>query len=1174
MSCFTATAKPQVIEDIRSYFKNCLQLDLELFVTAATRPNLHYTVLPERNDETKYQSLRRLLESRDCPTIVYVTRTRKAEDIATRLASDGFEARPYHGKMPTERKIENQNAFMSGEARIIVATSAFGMGVDKSDVGLVIHYEISDSLENYVQEAGRAGRDAGIEADCYVLYNEEDLSKHFLLLNQTKMTLKEIQQVWKAIKDLTRYRSKVSNSALEIARLAGWDDNVADIETRVRTAIASLERAGYLKRGQNMPRVYATGILARNAQEAIDRINASSKFDDKQKIQAIRIIKNLIASKNRRSSPSDEAESRVDYISDRLGISREDVIHVVNLLREVHILADSKDLTIYFGKGDTMTRPLHVLNMYSEVENFIAQFIGEQPMVLDLKKLNEAASSQGKTSVDLKKLKIVLNFWAIKGWIRKSSLRGNANLYEVSLMSVVPAFLEKVRLRQELSKFIVKYLFALAHSDSSASDIGTGYLEFSEYEIKSAYEGSLAAFSRSLSIDDVEDALFWLSRIEAIRIEGGFLVVYNTMTIERLELDNKKRFKTEDYQSLSRYYENRIQQIHIVGEYAKKMIDDYKEALQFVDDYFQMNYAWFLDKYFKRRRKEISVNITPAKFRQIFGDLSPAQLKIINDRTARYIVVAAGPGSGKTKLLVHKLASLLMMEDVRHEQLLMLTFSRAAATEFKLRLYGLIGNAAAFVEIKTFHSYSFDLLGRMGSLERSEGIVRTAVDKIAAGEVDVSRITKTVLVIDEAQDMDEDEFELVKALMRNNEEMRVIAVGDDDQNIYEFRGSSSRYMEKFLNVDGASKYELVDNYRSAGVLVEFANRLASTISCRLKDLPVAPVRKEQGGLRIVRHYGNHIETPVVDEILSMRLNGSTAVLTKTNKEAIGVVGLLVKAGLAAKLIQNDDSFNLKNLAEVRYFMRALRPQCAVIDEEDWENAKRALYEEYRRSDKLVICHKLLKAFESVNPKIKYMSDFETFVAESALEDFIDADASTVFVSTIHKVKGKEFDNVYLMLENFIPGTDEEKRQLYVAVTRAKNNLSIHLNSAWLDPYRAEGAEYVVDRKDYAQPSEMTLPLSLRDVWLDDCIHYQKSLGELRSGDELVVKDEALMRVGGEVVVRFSRSFRDKYNLLKSKGYALYRAEVDFLVWWKGQDKTDEILVPLPKVYLKKLSPFL
>ena len=196
-----------------------------------SRPNLHYTVLPEQDDEAKYQTLRRLLEGSTCPAIVYVTRTRKAEDIAERLTADGFDAKPYHGKMPIEKKIEYQNAFMSGKARIIVATSAFGMGVDKSDVGLVVHYEISDSLENYVQEAGRAGRDTRINADCYVLYNEEDLSKHFILLNQTKMTLKEIQQIWKAIKELTKFRSKISNSALEIARRAGWDDSVADIET-------------------------------------------------------------------------------------------------------------------------------------------------------------------------------------------------------------------------------------------------------------------------------------------------------------------------------------------------------------------------------------------------------------------------------------------------------------------------------------------------------------------------------------------------------------------------------------------------------------------------------------------------------------------------------------------------------------------------------------------------------------------------------------------------------------------------------------------------------------------------------------------------------------------------------------------------------------------------------
>ena len=106
--------------------------------------------------------------------------------LAERLTQDGFNAKPYHGKMEAKEKTTNQNAFISGEVQIMVATSAFGMGVDKKDVGMVIHYEISDSLENYIQEAGRAGRDEHISADCFVLFNEEDLSKHFILLNQTK----------------------------------------------------------------------------------------------------------------------------------------------------------------------------------------------------------------------------------------------------------------------------------------------------------------------------------------------------------------------------------------------------------------------------------------------------------------------------------------------------------------------------------------------------------------------------------------------------------------------------------------------------------------------------------------------------------------------------------------------------------------------------------------------------------------------------------------------------------------------------------------------------------------------------------------------------------------------------------------------------------------------------
>ncbi len=222
--------------------------------------------------------------------------------------------------MEVKEKTANQTDFIEGEVQIMVATSAFGMGVDKKDVGMVVHYDISDSLENYIQEAGRAGRDENITAECFVLFNEEDLSKHFILLNQTKLSIKEIQQVWKAIKEITRYRQKVSNSALEIARKAGWDDTIVEIETRVKTAIAALEEAGYLKRGQNMPRVFADSILSKTAQEAIDKINGSTRFKEKQKEKAVRIIKKLFSSKSRKQASNEPAESRVDYISDHLGI--------------------------------------------------------------------------------------------------------------------------------------------------------------------------------------------------------------------------------------------------------------------------------------------------------------------------------------------------------------------------------------------------------------------------------------------------------------------------------------------------------------------------------------------------------------------------------------------------------------------------------------------------------------------------------------------------------------------------------------------------------------------------------------------------------------------------------------------------------------------------------------
>ena len=1173
ISCFTATAKKKVIEDICTYFKEELSLELEIFSSNATRTNLQYKVFEKGGEEEKYNSVRDLIEEKNCPTIIYVSRTIKAYSLAKRLTEDGFTAKPYHGKMDTIEKTANQDAFIKGEVQIMVATSAFGMGVDKKDIGMVIHYEISNSLENYIQEAGRAGRDENITADCFVLFNEEDLSKHFILLNQTKLSIKEIQQVWKAIKDITRFRSSVSNSALEIARKAGWDDNVVEIETRVTTAIAALEDAGYLKRGQNVPRIFANSILSKNAQEAIEKINVSHRFEEKQKEKSIRIIKKLFSSKSRKLNNDEAAESRIDYISDHLGIVKEEVINIVNLLREEKILADAKDLTAFIKKGENINRSLKIVETFSQIENFLLPVLEEKEKTFHIKELNEAAEQKGCKDVTPNNLKTIINFWAIKNWIKRHNEEYSKN--HVVILCVQPKELlkEKLEKRHELARFIVSFLYEKSNLATSEVENEEVLVEFSVHELKDEFEKRPKLFEIKVSIEDIEDTLFYLSRIEAIKIEGGFLVIYNRLTIDRLEQDNKRRYKNDDYQKLNQFYENKVQQIHIVGEYAKKMIGDYKGALQFVDDYFRLNYTSFLNKYFpgSERQKEIRRNLTPNKFRQLFGSLSPTQLEIIKDNETKHIAVVAGPGSGKTRVLVHKLASLLLMEDVKHEQLLMVTFSRAAATEFKKRLIALIGNAAHYIEIKTFHSYCFDLLGRVGSLEKSDAILKNTIEKIKKGEVEPNRITKTVLVIDEAQDMNADEFALINTLMEQNEEMRVIAVGDDDQNIYEFRGASSKYLEQFMAERNAAKHELTENYRSKNNLVEFTNAFVKTISHRLKETPITAKQTDNGNIKLVRYQNGNLISPLMQDILSTGLAGTTCVLTKTNDEALQITGLLLKNRMQAKLIQSNDSFSLQKLVEVRYLLNEINmdDDIKIISDEVWETAKGEIKKKFQNSSKLEICNNLIKQFEESNSKKKYKSDLEVFVKESKLEDFYNESGETIFVSTIHKAKGKEFDNVFIMLENFNSTTDEAKRQLYVAMTRAKRNLMIHLNENHLNNIVAENLEKVEDKETHLPPSELAMHLTHEDVNLGYFEFVQHRLNGIMSGDLLTKTDEGYANARGDLVLKFSKKFIEVLNSQERKGYKLKEVKVNFMLYWKKADEEKEIKIILPELYFER-----
>lgn len=1177
VSCFTATAKQKVISDIKDYFKRKLDLDLELFASTATRENLRYSVIYCETNEQKYNTLRNLISRRDCPTIVYVSRTKKSRDLAARLTRDGFPARPFHGRMDPDEKVENQDAFIQNRIRVIVATSAFGMGVDKKDVGLVVHYDISSSLEDYVQEAGRAGRDPATQADCYVLFNDNDLDQHFILLNQTKLSISEIQQVWKAIKDLTKQRHSICCSPLEIARQAGWDDTVPDFETRVKTAIQALETAGYVKRGDNMPHVYATGIVSQSTIEARNRINQSNLFTtEKERDTAGLIISKLIGKESRSKGGNDETESRIDYIADRNGLHKEDVIESVNKMRQAGILNDDQDMTAYIQASDSYNRSKLILERFLRLERFLLDQFTEETCTLNLKELNEAAQKSGITFSSVKNLRTLLFFFTIKNYINKEENK-RTGIVRVRPSEKIEHLKNKLDCKADISGFILDFLFNKS-LDTVANDKGEKEVIYSLVGLYNGYKNKdqLNLFQNKVTLNDIADSLLYMSKIGSMKLEGGFLVLYNGMKIDRIIRDNRIKYKNEDYRILDEYYKQKIRQIHIVGEYANLMVRNYNAALQYVDDYFQIDHRKFIDKYFKGdRRIEIDRNITPGKYNELFNDLSDIQSRIIDDKDSRYIVVAAGPGSGKTLVLVHKLAALLLMEDVKYDQLLMLTFSRSAATEFKKRLIDMIGNPANFVEIKTFHSYCFDLLGKIGNLEDAGDVLEKATSMILSGEVESGKITKSVLVIDEAQDMSSKEFDLVRALIQNNEDMHVIAVGDDDQNIFEFRGSDSKYLRMLLENYESTKYEMTENYRSHETIVSFANAFTSLIPNRMKTAPGISVQKGSSTVVITHHRCHNFTEALVEEVIRTHGSERACVLTQTNDEAMQVLGLLERKGIRAKLIQSLGSrFRLTNLAEIRYFLSIIdtHGERAVISDEIWGEAKEILHKEYADSTCLEVCENLIDDFETVYPD-KYRTDLEEFIKESQYEDFYRDDHEVVYISTIHKAKGREFDNVYMLLQDCTAETDEKKRALYVGITRAKSGLYIHCNNNIFNSFTMSGVKHVNDRFLFGVPDELTVQMDYRDVFLSYFKPRQNLVQKLRSGMDLSVDGSYLCTQSQKSqipVVSFSKAFKEKITKWEAKGYHPVSANVQFIVVWKDEDDEKETFIILPTIKLKRI----
>jgi len=1118
VQCFTGTAKKNVAEEIAGFLRNELGREVLEFYGGHARSNLIFSAKRVKEEDKKPTLLAavRGQENLSGSVIIYCSRQKVVDNITKFLQKEGVQVEPFHAGLSAAKKKRAQQRFLSGKTPVICATNAFGMGIDKDDVRLVIHYGISSSLEYYVQEVGRAGRDDKL-ARGLIIYSEDDLEEPFKMGGFSRISHFEISRILMGLVQCAGEKESFSITPRELmyaidgkaARLAG-----RDVPTRVNVAAFWLEKAGFLERNENDVQVFqgqAAGSMEEIATMVSHRLQHRPQW---QREQWMNIVSFLGYDRHKDFMSADGKEIQRYFLG--VGDGPDDLFIGQHVMQTLESIA---------GEGLLLKDAQYVATL---ADNCLAEF--ERIAKVEMSFLNTLMSLEPDDEPEEDEPYVIYLDAYLDGIKTVDpGFSGTLELYRAFLYAIkdgVPGivgqrgclsvasrarnafFLIRHKEWQEISDALANrqqaasvVLSALYHNGRKVNEDGTSVLFLFDMLAEGLRKsGKKLGFQVYDGRAAAEWLLNYLQQMQMVKLENGFAVSRHAMTISLLPKARKKKYSQQNFHALEMLYQDKVLQAHAMVRYVELLSKSEIEAAALQSSYFNDDKEQFVAKFFAGREEVLQWATSESSYRKIVGKLNEVQRQIVTAPIDETMLALSGPGVGKSMVVIHRIAYLLRVFRVKPFAILVLTFNSSAAQSLRQKLRRLVGREDMIaVRISTFHSFAGQLLRntRRRGLEKKmadgdisrKKVIGEAVrllqgedEKLEPGDRrrrdDLLGDVRHILV-DEYQDMNKDQYGLIAELAGKSwqgDESRpaLLAVGDDDQNIYKFIGTSVEYIRQFQVDYDSNTYFLTENYRSTAHIIAAANQFIVQNSQRLKADQAIKVDKDrlsddaggrwegldslaQGRVQVFQVQNQQEQAlAVVEEVNRLKELDpdldykKCAILAHDWQELSMVRALLVDAGVGISVgWRTNDSF--PRLTKIREFAELI----ADFSENRSDDTIKASYLLARYTGRYQTTNVWLENrrtilqnwLDETNDRPQPVYEFKKYLYDALTEQSgMRSLKNGVFLSSVHSLKGQEFDHVFVLGGSWSRAygekLEEERRLYYVAMTRARQTLHL------------------------------------------------------------------------------------------------------------------------------------